>query len=145
MKQLLFYVSLLFTLAVLASPIRHQVPIKDYTTGSLCTKDDKDFREYRYKEQIPYCERNVSTKTKTEIYDAYQIPLNERGDYTIDHFIPLSIGGTNHKDNLWAEHKSIKASRGDFELQTYLKLSRGEITQAEAIEAVLNEKWKCFR
>src|SRR5262245_32499514 len=80
-------------------------PDPSETPGELCTDSDSDFYEYRYKEEIAYCKRNVSSQLKANIYDEYEIPKDERRDYTIDHFIPLSIGGSNHQVNLWPEHK----------------------------------------
>jgi hypothetical protein len=110
------------------------------TTGSTCTTSDPDFDRLRYGEQIPYCARNVSREEKALIYEAYGVPSRCRKEYTIDHFIPLSLGGTNHRDNLWPEAKSIKALRQDLELDLYKKMSQGQVTQAEAIKIIVDAK-----
>lgn len=87
------------------------IPNANTTPGNLCTKSDADFAEYRYAEHIPYCDRHVTTGTKRAIYEAYGIPKEDQANYTIDHLIPLSIGGSNDRKNLWTEHKAVKATR----------------------------------
>ena len=108
--------------------------------GSLCTTNDSDFLEYRYSAQVPYCRRNVTTIQKRKIYDAYAVPPECQKEYTIDHFIPLSMGGTNRANNLWPEAKIIKKFRQNLELDLFQRLQRGEITQAQAIEAIRDAK-----
>lgn len=117
------------------------IPHRSLTTGSICDESDPDFVRYRYDEQIAYCKRNVKKDQKTEIYRLYQVPSHCRSEYTIDHFIPLSIGGTNHPDNLWPEHKSIKRLRRNLELDLYKLMEQGRITQADAIHRIREAKW----
>ncbi len=116
------------------------VPDPKMTTGSLCTPDNPDFERYRYKERIPYCRRNVPTWMKNEVYRRYGVSLRCKSEYTIDHFIPLSLGGTNEFDNLWPEPKSIKALRQNLEYELYKRLRMGKITQAEAVLAIVQAK-----
>ncbi len=110
-------------------------------TGSLCTTNDSDFLEYRYSIQIPYCRRNVSTHQKRAIYDLYRVPRHCQKEYTIDHFIPLSLGGTNRVNNLWPEAKIIKKLRQNLELELFQQLQNGQITQAQAVEAIREAKF----
>jgi hypothetical protein len=117
------------------------VPDTTMTTGSLCNPNDPDFNRPRYKEMISYCSRNVSRETKAEIYAAYGVSRHCWKEYTIDHFIPLSIGGSNRVENLWPEHKSIKALRQELENDLYKRMSLGTITQAEAIRIIKQEKF----
>ena len=121
----------------LASPL---APDPVVTYGDLCHPEDKDFKEYRYDERIAYCERNVSWYTRDKIYNGYAIPTECRNHYTIDHFIPLSVGGSNHEANLWPEHKNIKAARQSLEMNTYRELRAGRITQVEAIDRITEAK-----
>jgi len=111
------------------------------TKGELCAVSDPDFSEYRYPEHIAYCERNVATSLKKKIYDEYGIPQSERKDYTIDHLIPLSLGGDNRRINLWPEHKAVKALRPNLEYDLYLKLRDGRISQDDAIDEILWAKF----
>jgi len=121
------------------------VPRQDLTYGQLCTERSPDFKNYRYAERIPYCERNVSRDRRNKIYDQYRIPNNCRNRYTIDHFIPLSIGGDNSDVNLWPEHKLVKATRPQLEQELYNSISRGRITQKQAVEIIVREKTKLQR
>ncbi len=109
--------------------------------GKLCSDKDREFSYYRYAAKIPYCERDVSTRFKKRIYAQYGIPENERHNYTIDHIIPLSIGGSNHASNLWPEHKDVKAMRPDIEQEVADAIAAGEITQAEAVAKILEAKF----
>ncbi|MCB0418117.1 MAG: HNH endonuclease [Bdellovibrionales bacterium] len=116
------------------------IPNPKFTNGDLCIAKDKDFDEYRYDEDIAHCKRNVSKGRRDKIYENYKIPSRCRNDYTIDHFIPLSIGGNNHNENLWPEHKAIKAVRQNLEYDVYLDLRAAKITQKEAVGIIRTAK-----
>jgi hypothetical protein len=112
------------------------------TPGVLCTNPDT----YRYEEKIPYCERSVSSGMKKKIIAAYDSELDfdiqmlPRGDFKIDHLIPLSIGGANDVGNLWPQHKSIYAYSDMIESHLSNLMVKGLIKQAEAIDAILTCK-----
>ncbi len=130
-------------LAVTGAVWAEEVPLTpnpDYTTGDYCTKQDPDFDGYRYEEKIPYCRRGVSQHRKRQVYEAYAIPDRCKRNYTVDHFIPLSMGGSNKFENLWPEHKAIKHTRETLEQEIYDQLRRGEISQKEAVEIIIDSK-----
>lgn len=129
-----------FLLVLLASLSLHSYPLTPRPIGSLCTPQDKDFKEYRYCEQIAYCQRNVSTALKAKIYEWYDIPVEERTNYTIDHIIPLSLGGNNSKANLWPEHKELLKLKGNLEYDLYLSLKRCVESQSNAVKTILDYK-----
>lgn len=135
--RLLIFLLLFCSFNVFAFP---EKPDQNFTPGHFCTIGDPDFKEFRYAENIPYCERNVSYSQRTAIYVKYNVPLAERGDYTIDHLIPLSLGGSNSELNLWPQHKILYT--GNLEYQVYKLLRDGKITQKEAINVVLSLKLK---
>ena len=110
------------------------------TQGDFCNSKDPDFVDYRYTEKIPYCVRNVSRYTKAEIYDQYQVPEKCRAEYTVDHYVPLFMGGSNHNANLWPEHKLVKATRQNLEVELYNELKNGRMTQEEAVEIITQAK-----
>lgn len=139
MKYLIFILSIFFVLTTFSYP---KNPDVNKSPGDLCTVSDKDFKEYRYPEHIVYCERNVTSQRKQKIYDSYNIPKNERKEYTIDHIIPLSIGGSNSDLNLWPEHKAVKATRPHLEDEVYNDLRTARKTQQEVIDLILKEKFK---
>ena len=116
-------------------------PDPQRSPGSLCHRGDPDYSEDRYVERIPYCSRNVSTVTKKSIYRVYRIPSRCQNRYTIDHLIPLSIGGDNSIRNLWPEHKFIKATRKQLESQLYWAMQQGQLSQKDAVNQVLQEKF----
>ena len=58
----------------------------------------------------------------------------------VDHFIPLSIGGTNRRENLWPEHKDIKNLRKNLELDLFEDVRDGKLTQSEAIRRIREAK-----
>ncbi|MGE4133062.1 MAG: hypothetical protein AB7F86_15580 [Bdellovibrionales bacterium] len=121
----------------------HEVPRKPdpaLTPADYCQPEGSDFEEYRYQEQVAVCIRNVSRELKAKIYEQYGIPEECRSRYTVDHFIPLFMGGSNRAQNLWPEHKAIKATRQNLEQETYLELNRGEITYEEAVKRIVRAK-----
>lgn len=117
-------------------------PELDQTPGVICTTPTAK----RYAEQIDYCDRDVDSKLKNSIiakYDqkyGYTIESMKRGDFKIDHFIPLSIGGANAEGNLWPQHKSVYAITDPIESELSILISAGKIKQADAIRAVKEVK-----
>jgi hypothetical protein len=108
------------------------------TQGSLCTRDNPDFDALRYSEDVPHCARNVTIEKKIEI--CKRDGIEDRSQFTVDHIIPLSLGGDNSDENLWCQHYSLAVTH--LEQQMYLALSRDEITQQEAIATILRAKFK---
>jgi hypothetical protein len=108
------------------------------TPGVLCTNPTS----YRYQERIPYCERNVSSSLKVKVirdYDqilGYSIQRLPRSDFKIDHFIPLSIGGSNDESNLWPQHKDIYPYSDPLESEVSNLMMANKIKQAEAIRVI---------
>lgn len=47
--------------------------------------------------------RNVTAERKHEVYREYGIHHHNPGEYEVDHFVPLKIGGSNDIANLWPE------------------------------------------
>lgn len=88
--------------------------------------------------------RNVSTKLKNEVKDDYKIPPVYRNNFMVDHFIPLSLGGTNDKRNLWPQpiiglkYGANEKAKAD----TYLfnMVCEGEMSLEEAQARIL-EDW----
>jgi hypothetical protein len=133
----------LICLSFFAADIAQAFPLTpdpQETPGSLCTVHDPDYREDRYAEKIPYCARNVSSSTKKSIYRVYGIPSRCTKRYTIDHFVPLSLGGDNSVRNLWPEHANVKATRHNLEQKLYHAINRGDITQQAAVDRIYHEK-----
>lgn len=118
-----------------------KIPNKLVSPGDLCSLQNKDFKELRYQEKIPYCSRNVSSSLKEKVYTTYKIPKEERKNYTIDHIIPLSLGGSNDFKNLWPEHFEVKNTRKNLEYDLYIYLKEGTIKQECALSIIKSEKF----
>lgn len=113
------------------------IPDVKKTPGAYCTLHDRDFDEYRYYDRIAHCKRNVSTKTKDEVCRSYGV--FDRRDYTVDHLIPLSLGGSNHVCNLWCQNKAINSSGIEYYL--YTQVRDGLMGARDAIEQLLTLKF----
>ncbi len=116
-------------------------PDWSFTPGRLCNASDPDFQEYRYAEHIPYCKRNVTPAMKKQIAEHYGVPQSDWDNYEFDHLIPLSIGGDSHVDNVWPQPHMPGSPDGSLakdklEDQLYLQISKGEITQAQAVQQI---------
>lgn len=113
-------------------------PHHDKTPGETC----KDPDNYRYPERIAYCNRDVSSSTKRAIisdYDreyGYEIGKMNRGDFKIDHYIPLCMGGSNSVRNLWPQHKSVYEKTDPLEPMLCQLMASGKMLQADAIEKI---------
>lgn len=116
-------------------------PDPELTPGSLC----KEPSEYRYPEQIAYCERSVNFFMKEAIFVSYRkvrgyTLSGDRADYKIDHFIPLCLGGSNEQNNLWPQHISISKISDPLEALGCEKLSDGKISQKDLIQLIVKVK-----
>ncbi len=109
--------------------------------GDLCDTADKDFDGFRYQAHIPHCRRNVSHETKREVAHSFGI-FDGYEKYEIDHYIPLSIGGSNELDNLWPLPVPVARAKSELEGRIHQEVVRGEISQDQAIERV--KRWKEF-
>lgn len=134
LKSILTIALLLTSLSSFSYP---RTPNLQIAPGHLCQKRDKDFDRLRYKEKIPYCRRNVSKKRKDAICAKYGV--FDRANYTVDHIIPLSMGGSNHNKNLWCQHRKIYT--GELEFWLYRNLELGRMRQAETLLSILSHKY----
>lgn len=117
-------------------------PDLEMTPGSLCQVGST----FRYPEHIRYCNRDVDTKFKNEIiaeYDrelGYRVRSMPRGQFKIDHFIPLCAGGSNDRDNLWPQHKSVFKITDPLEPLVCQKMADGRLKQADAVQLIREAK-----
>jgi hypothetical protein len=116
-------------------------PDSSYTPGHLCSPTDPNFKEYRYAEHIPYCNRNVTQQMKLDISAHYGILQSAWASYEFDHLIPLAIGGDSSIDNLWPQPHEPGTPDGSegkdkLEEQLYLQMKAGTITQADAVNRI---------
>ena len=115
-------------------------PDQRLTPGSLCDTPDT----HRYPEQIPYCTRDVNAAQKELIFINYRklgySLSGDRGQYKIDHLIPLCAGGSNNENNLWPQYHTISARTDLIEQWGCEVLANGKITQKALIDLVMKAK-----
>ncbi len=115
-----------------------QGPDAQLTPGDVCHSPTA----YRYPEHVPYCARNVESQLKREIiatYDrerGFSVASMPRGQFKIDHYIPLCMGGSNEKENLWPQHESIYNITDPMEPALCNKMAAGRVSQAKAMEMI---------
>lgn len=63
-----------------------------------------------------------------------------RGDFKIDHLIPLCAGGSNEQDNLWPQHKTVYVKTDRIEESLCRLMASGHMSQAKAIDLILDVK-----
>jgi hypothetical protein len=108
------------------------------TPGTTCSQPT----EFRYRERIAYCERDVDTERKNEIIAVYEevynfsITPNQRNKYKIDHYIPLCMGGSNEDSNLWPQQEKIYLITDPLESVLCNKIAENRISQDDAIEMI---------
>ncbi len=140
MKKTLSTLVIVMTTGLLTlSVFSKEFPNSDFTNPHFCELKDRDFREIRYRDEIPVCFRRVSYGTRQKIYDLYKVPKENRKNYTIDHLIPLSLGGSNNIRNLWPQPRNQHT--GALEYQIYLDVKRGELSVQEAWNLIVEEKY----
>lgn len=113
-------------------------PSDTLTPGWYCDIKNPDFIEYRYKEKVPVCKRNVTVSMKNKVYDSYNVAVSDRIFYTIDHKVPLSLGGSNDQLNLRPQLKEI--SSASLEGFVYNLIKSDKINKTEAINLILSVK-----
>jgi hypothetical protein len=87
--------------------------------------------------------RDVSTKDKNKVYTEYDIKTRTTGQYEVDHFISLELGGSNDIANLWPQAASpIPGFHEKDKVENYLhnQLCSGKISLAEA-QLLISAKW----
>lgn len=137
----------LFTSLILVSVLAQALeaypkgPDENLTPGALCEHAD----QLRYPEKIKYCERDVSSQEKGQIfvsYDqlGYRTRSLKRQDFKIDHYIPLCAGGSNDERNLWPQHESVYTITDPLEALVCEKMSAGRLLQKDAVALIKEAK-----
>lgn len=108
------------------------------TPGVLCTTRDRDFKEFRYEERIPYCQRNFSQAEKKEVSRWYGVDWEDHHLYQYDHLLSLCLGGSNALTNVWPMLWDEARKKAGMEADLCRRLARGELTQAQAVREELS-------
>ena len=119
-------------------------PDTSFTPGRLCTTSDPNFKEFRYAEHVPYCNRNVTQQMKQEVAAHYGVPKSDWPNYEFDHLIPLGIGGNSSIVNLWPQPRGKTDGSDDkdrLEDLLFHQMQDGKIKQADAVSQI----WAWFQ
>lgn len=142
LKQLAIASLVFFTFgAANAAELYPKSPEETLTPGDLCTTPS----EYRYPEQIKYCERDVSTGAKKRVfveYDqaGYRTRTLQRNKFKVDHYIPLCMGGSNSQKNLWPQHETVYSKTDELEFELCEKMKAGRLRQRDAVQYIKEAK-----
>ncbi len=117
-------------------------PDTNLTPGVLCSYFDRDYKgmDSHSNERVALCNRRVKRNQKQDVLELYHIDWKNRGYYKIDHIIPLSLGGSNHVQNLFPIHLYLSADYEAIETVALEKYRGGQCSHREAVDAVI--KWK---
>lgn len=128
----------------LLGPEKYPDPTK--TPGAIyqnITKDD--VCDSGYAQRV----RNVPTLQKKRVYASYSMTYPQpAGAYEVDHFIPLSIGGSNDDKNLWpepAEPRPGFREKDKVEFYLYNAVCSGKISLKDAQDSMKNDWYKVYQ
>ena len=79
--------------------MQDKLPDPACTPGAVFPVTKEDICVKGYTKKVRY----VTAKTKNLVYQEYGISSHAKGEYEVDHFIPLELGGSNDLKNLWPE------------------------------------------
>ena len=119
-----------------ASNCARYLPDPAITPGRVCSQSDPNFSGYRYPGHVAVCARSVSSAEKDSIAARYGVARGEYSQYEFDHFIPLSIGGSDAVENVWPQPLAEAHEKDALEQELYNAISQGTITQADAVSRV---------
>lgn len=90
--------------------------------------------------------RNVTAEEKAAVYQRYGIP-NVSGQHEVDHFIPLTLGGSNALTNLWPQpYEPAPAAHEKDQVELYLheQVCGGMMSLAEAQNAIRSDWYAVY-
>jgi len=89
--------------------------------------------------------RHVTKAVRAAVFAAYGLPDDPRL-YTLDHFIPLNLGGTNEPINLWPEPVASPGSHEKDRVEDYLhaEVCAGRMDLAVAREAIRTDWYAVY-
>ena len=83
--------------------------------------------------------RRVKTATRDKVLASYNVPLDRRFDYEIDHLIPLALGGSNDAANLWPQPNAEAERKDALEIAMQDAVCAGKVPLAEAQREIADD------
>ncbi|MFA5188703.1 MAG: HNH endonuclease signature motif containing protein [Patescibacteria group bacterium] len=111
--------------------MQDRLPDPVCTPGAIFQVTEEDICVKGYTKKV----RNVTAKTKNLVFQEYGITTHAKGEYEVDHFIPLELGGSNDLKNLWPEPAEPRPGFHEKDrVENYLhrQVCTGQMTLAEA-------------
>ena len=143
MKKFLLAILLISTSAIAGSKYPY-LPDAKLTPGVVASTDTALVCEKDY----PARTRYVTNTTKNKIYETHNVKkeLCIKG-CKIDHLIPLSIGGSNDKQNLWPHEYGADwnvFAKTRLEVRLRKEVCTGKMPIVEAQQCIQSDWTKCF-
>lgn len=152
-SSLMFAASLSAGYAGFNAPATHEVqqtigrrvlyPSKELTPGDILPVAEREVCVTGYTKTV----RNVPNSLKKKVFEAYGIKWEDRGQYEVDHFISLELGGSNDIKNLWPEpYLPLPGARQKDVVETYLhrKVCDGDLTLSQAQDMVRTDWYRVY-
>ncbi len=83
------------------------MPDAKLTPGDVLTTNANEICVSGYAKRT----RDVSSRTKDDVYAEYHIATHGPGEYEVDHLVPLGVGGSNDIKNLWPQPTEPRPGR----------------------------------
>lgn len=118
-------------------------PDQTLTPGDLLPATRAEICSSGYSKRV----RDVSSQTKREIYAEYGFATHTPGDYEVDHLVPLGIGGSNDKRNLWPEPINVRPGakqKDDLENELHNRVCDGRIDLAQAQREIVADWYAAY-
>ena len=129
-----FAALLTFFLAASVQAGDDMLPDPKLTPGKIARKD-KD-------------RNGVTEEMERHVFARYHIPWRRRGEFKVDHLIPIELGGADAVDNLWPQSLSPRpynAHRKERLTRRLLALvAAGKMTLAQAQKEISEDWISCF-
>lgn len=123
-------------------------PVPTCTPGSL--RDDVDPNNLKatickpYWSSMHHPPRAETERVKTQAMAAYGVPPEKRDITELDHFYPVSFGGSNDVSNLWAQvstRNSFWNDKDDVEIAVHYAICSGKVNWVDAVHA-FDSDWR---
>ncbi len=119
--------------------VQGKLPDPDCTPGALTGATKDQICTPGYSKTV----RNVTIQTKDEVYREYGIATHTTGEYEIDHYISLELGGSNDISNLWPESADPRPGFHEKDqVENYLhdQVCQGQISLDQA-QQLISHNW----
>jgi hypothetical protein len=129
-------ICLLSIFAAAADPTWPSRPDPALTPGKVATTDLREVCAIDGDMSYSRRHRTTTAALKSWVFREYGIePPNEpaaRGEWEIDHLVPLCLGGADEAANLWPQNKATSRKKDRLEAQACREVCAGRLSLSEA-------------